>query len=160
MVKGKLCIDVGCGDNCQPAFVGMDKRDLDGVDIVHDVEVFPWPVEDDSVHVLMMSHIVEHIKPWLQIDFMNEAWRVLKQGGLLLISTPYGGSYRYNQDPTHCAPWNEATVAYFIKDTGLYNVYKPKPWSLEKCNYYIQGDLEVVLRKKGEDKIDDKTRKE
>jgi predicted SAM-dependent methyltransferase len=125
----------------------MDKRDLPGVDIVHDVEVFPWPIEDDSVHVLMMSHIVEHIKPWLQIEFMNEAWRVLKPDGMLMVSTPYGGSYRYNQDPTHCSPWNEATVAYFVKGTELYNVYKPKPWKQERCNYFIQGDLEVILRK-------------
>ena len=146
-LKPKLCLDVGCGDNLQPGFVGMDKRKLENVDIVHDIEVFPWPIEDEVVSVIMMSHLVEHIKPWLQLDLINEAWRVLEPEGLLLISTPYGGSFRYNQDPTHCAPWNEATVAYFVKGTGLYEVYKPKPWKLEKCNYYIQGDLEVVLKK-------------
>jgi len=160
MIKGKLCIDVGCGEACQPEFIGMDKRDLEGVDIVHDVEVFPWPIEDDSVHVLMMSHIVEHIKPWLQIDFINEAWRVLKPKGMLLISTPYGGSFRYNQDPTHCSPWNEATPTYFEKGSGLYEIYKPKPWKLQRCNYYVHGDLEIVFVKEGENGDSDKAGKE
>lgn len=147
MVKPKLMLDIGCGSNCQKGFVGVDKRKLHGVDIVHDVEVFPWPIEDDSAEVIMCSHIVEHIKPWFQIDFINECWRVLKPGGHLLISTPYGGSYRYNQDPTHCSPWNEATVAYFVKGTPLYDVYRPKPWKAHTVNYFVYGDLEAVLIK-------------
>lgn len=145
--KAKLCLDLGCGKNVQRGFVGVDARALPGVEIVHDLEVFPWPIEDDCASICMASHLVEHIKPWCQIDFMNEVWRILKPDGIFLISTPYGGSYRYNQDPTHCAPWNESTVAYFIKGSGLYEIYEPKPWKLERCHYFIQGDLEAALIK-------------
>jgi len=145
--KPKLCLDIGCGENKQPGYVGMDKRDLENADIVHDAEMFPWPLPGDSCAVIMMSHFIEHVKPWLQIDLINECWRILENEGLLLISTPYGGSFRYNQDPTHCSPWNEATVEYFIKGTLLYDVYKPKPWKLEKRTWYIHGDLEVAMRK-------------
>ena len=147
MIKRKLNLDIGCGENCQNGFVGMDKRELPGIEIVHDIEVFPWPVKDGECSVIMMSHLVEHIKPWLQIDLMNEAWRVLEPNGLLLISTPYAGSFRYFQDPTHCAPWNEATVEYFLEDKPLYQVYKPKPWKCDRMAFHLQGDLEVALRK-------------
>lgn len=146
-LKAKLNVDVGCGANCQPGFVGMDKRKLDGVEIVHDVEEFPWPLEDGSCSVLVMSHLVEHIKPWLTIDLMNEAWRVLEPKGLLLISTPYAGSYRYFQDPTHCNPWNDATVEYFQQGTPLYGIYTPSPWHVDRMAFHLEGDLEVAFRK-------------
>ncbi|MHC4397585.1 MAG: class I SAM-dependent methyltransferase, partial [Planctomycetota bacterium] len=143
--KAKLNLDVGCGENCQEGFIGVDKRNLPGVEVVHDIEIMPWPLEGGCADIIMMSHLVEHIKPWLTADVIDEAWRVLKDDGVLFISTPYAGSFRYFQDPTHCNPWNEATIEYFVKGTPLYDVYKPRPWSLEKRVWHIHGDLEFVL---------------
>ncbi len=146
-MNGKISLDVGCGENVQPGYFGMDKRDLSVVDIVHDAEVIPWPFEDGKCSVIKMSHFVEHVKPWLQIDLINECWRVLGNDGLLLISTPYAGSFRWYQDPTHCASWNELTPYYFEPGNGLYNVYRPKPWKIEKRFWYVYGDIEVAMRK-------------
>lgn len=57
-------LDVGCGSNKQPGgFVGMDARPLDGVDIVHNLEKFPWPLPDESVSFATAAHILEHINP-------------------------------------------------------------------------------------------------
>lgn len=146
-MKAKLNLDVGCGENCQPGFVGMDIRKVKGVEIIHNAESFPWPIEDDSCSVVLMSHFIEHVKPWLQIDIMNEAWRVLEPDGLLLISTPYGGSFRWHQDPTHCASWNEATPDYFTPGKPLYDVYKPKPWAIDRLFWSLRGDIEVAFKK-------------
>ena len=153
-IKAKLNVDLGCGFNKQPGFVGMDKRDVEGVDIVHDLEKFPWPIDDESCATLIASHLIEHIKPWLQIDFMNEAWRILEVGGIFAISTPYAESFGYLQDPTHCAPWNEATVAYFCAGTGLYNVYRPRPWMINidrngRLVFFFskRGNMEFVFKK-------------
>lgn len=147
MVKAKLCLDIGCGQNIQPGFVGMDKRKLPGVEIVHDIEVFPWPFKAGEASVIKMSHVVEHIKPWFQLDLINECWRVLAMGGTLAVSTPYGGSYRYFQDPTHCSPWVEATVAYFDPREPLWTIYEPKPWQIQDCYWKIYGDLEFTMIK-------------
>ena len=57
-------LDIGCGGNKQPGFVGMDVRPLPGVDIVHDVTKFPWPLPDNSVIVAVTSHLLEHIPPF------------------------------------------------------------------------------------------------
>jgi len=121
-----------------------------GVDIVHDIEIFPWPLEDESCALIAMSHLVEHIKPWLQLDLMNECWRVLEPNGVIMISTPYATSFGYNQDPTHCCPWNEATPDYFDPEKPLYNIYKPKPWKIEHLSWVIIGNLELVMRKREE----------
>lgn len=56
-------LDIGCGAAKQPDFIGMDYRQLPGVDIVHDVELFPWPLPDNSINIAMASHLVEHLNP-------------------------------------------------------------------------------------------------
>ena len=129
IISSKLGIDldVGCGFNKQPHFLGMDKRNVPGVDIVHNAEAFPWPLHADCCNKILLSHLWEHIKPWLSIDLMNECWRVMKPGGQVLISTPYAGSFGYFQDPTHCNPANEATFTYFDPAYPLYGIYRPKP---------------------------------
>ena len=104
-LKQKIMLDVGCGFNKTHGYIGMDKRKVDGVDIVHDAEKVPWPLDSDACSIIAMSHLIEHIKPWYQIDVINECWRILEPGGLLLIATPYATSFGYSQDPTHCSPW-------------------------------------------------------
>jgi predicted SAM-dependent methyltransferase len=145
--KQKIRLDVGCGNNKQPGFVGMDKRSTPHTDLLHDAERFPWPLPDGSCSIVLMSHLVEHIKPWLQIDLLDECWRVLEHSGMLMISTPYATSFGYSQDPTHCSPWNEATPMYFVKSHPLYGIYKPKPWLPEKIVWDIQKNMEIILRK-------------
>jgi len=146
-VKPRFLLDVGCGFQKQKGFTGMDKRRVPGVDIVHDIEHFPWPIASGAVHLVVMTHVVEHIKPWLQIQMMDECCRILEPNGALLIKTPYGGSHRYYQDSTHCTPWVEETVMYFCVGSLLYEVYKPKPWKLEQLAWDIRDDIEMALRK-------------
>jgi predicted SAM-dependent methyltransferase len=149
--KQGIRLDIGCGRNKQVGFIGVDKRDVEGVDVVHDIEVFPWPIPDGCCSVIMMSHVVEHIKPWLQLDMMNELWRVMEVDGLLMIATPYATSFGYYQDPTHCSPWNEATPFYFVKGHNLYEIYTPKPWKLDReVSWQYQANMEVCFRKLAE----------
>lgn len=144
-----ILLDIGCGSNKTPGFIGMDIRELPGVDIVHDLEKFPYPIESETVHTITASHIYEHIKPWLSIKFMDELWRILKVGGQLAMSMPYGWSYGYIQDPTHCNPANEATWQYFDPEKPLYKVYEPKPWKISPGYpaYQVNGNMEIIMKK-------------
>lgn len=56
-------LDIGCGGNKQPGFVGIDNRELPGVDVVWDLELFPWPLPSESASLCMASHLLEHIDP-------------------------------------------------------------------------------------------------
>jgi SAM-dependent methyltransferase len=150
-------IDIGCGGNKQDGFVGIDYRKLPGVDIVHDLEKFPWPLPDECASLAMSSHVVEHINPHggVFLRFMDEAWRILKPGGQFMIATPYAGSPGYWQDPTHCNGCNEMTWAYFdpMEAGGhLYKIYQPKPWKIESSTWNIAGNMEVLLVKRKDDK--------
>ena len=146
-VNDKQWLDMGCGENKHKGFIGVDKRRLPNVDCVHDLESFPWPFEKESISVILASQIIEHIKPWLSIDFMNECWRILEFDGLLVLITPYGGSERSLQDPTHCNPWIRYTPFYFIPGNVLYDVYKPKQWKCEVLTFNAQHDIGFAFRK-------------
>lgn len=142
-------LDIGCGGNKQEGFIGIDKRELEGVDIVHDLEVFNWPLPSECCITVVASHFVEHLKPWLMLEFMDEVWRVLVPGGDFAIAVPYAGSRGYWQDPTHINGCNEVTWQYFDPNFPLYTIYKPKPWKIHSGfpTYQNQGNLEVILRK-------------
>lgn len=148
-------LDVGCGANKQPGFVGIDIRGLPGVDIVHDLESIPWPLPDECVITAVSSHVVEHINPhkFGFVNFMNELWRVMKVGGEIAISCPHADSHGYRQDPTHCNMINETTWAYFDplepKTQGmLYNIYQPKPWRIKYLSWSPAANIEVILVKR------------
>jgi hypothetical protein len=151
--RKSLRIDIGCGRNKQPGpdVVGLDARPLPGVDIVHDLETFPWPLPTDSVRVAFMSHFFEHVKPWLTLPLMAELHRVMLHDGQVLAAGPYGAEFRFVQDPTHCNPINEATFAYWDRahPSRLWEVYEPPIFHLESFDILPAGssrDFQAILR--------------
>ena len=148
-VGKKWRLDIGCGENRHNEFIGIDKRKLDYSDdfVRHDVENIPWPFMKESCSVLLFNQSIEHIKPWLMIDLMDECWRVLELEGLLVIVTPYGTSKRAIQDPTHANLWVQETIFYFVPGNKLYDIYRPKQWKVEVFTFHPESDLGFALRK-------------
>lgn len=140
-------LDLGCGPHKNKGFVGTDIRDVKGVDLVFDLETFPWPIPDSCVDKLLASHILEHIKPWKSIDLWNEMWRVMKRDSQLLVSVPHGRSNGYIQDPTHCSPYNEATFAYYQPghESNLWTIYRPKPWRVMNMKSSEVANIEAII---------------
>ena len=159
-------IDIGCGANKQGSnWFGIDYRKILGsVDLVQDLESFPWKIPSESFNTAVASHVVEHIQPThgIFIKFMNEVWRILKPGGEFIIGAPYAGSQGMFRDPTHVNFVNEETWSYFspydqFYQGGLYHIYSPLPWLIKINTFHITGNLEVVLVKQNilpEHKVD------
>ena len=152
--KAGIKLNVGCGQSTEKDEVGMDIRKMDGVDIVHDLELVPYPLPHDSCIMIKAHHIVEHINPhkFGFINVMNEWWRIMKPGGKLWIIVPYAGSHGYWQDPTHVNPCNETTWAYFDPtqhNQSLYNIYKPRPWRLLPGKLFVNPlfNMELIFEK-------------
>ena len=150
--KGGIRLDVGCGRAKQSGWVGMDKRPIKEADIIHNLEVIPWPLPSDCAIQVLCSHVLEHIDPRNFLDVMNEIHRVTKHDGQVLISTPYAGSYGAYQDPTHTRPgYNEASFHYLDPrpvngSNTLYRIYEPEPYFIERCHFDTGGNIEVVMR--------------
>ena len=159
--KSGIRLDIGCGANKNPGFVGIDMMDLPGVDIVWDLETTPYPLPNECVLTATASHVLEHINPHkgVFINVMDEIWRIMKPRGQFAFVVPHAESHGFAQDPTHCNMINETTMHYFDPDPEghsmgpqLYNFYRPKPWKIVKQFFDYTGNLEVLLEKRPMDK--------
>jgi predicted SAM-dependent methyltransferase len=112
-VINELRLDLACGQNRTEGYFGIDAKAGDKVDAVVDLELFPWPIESESVDEIVCNHYVEHTSDL--IKFMDEVYRILKPGGKIKVVCPYYTSMRCWQDPTHKRAISEASFLYFNK---------------------------------------------
>jgi SAM-dependent methyltransferase len=89
------------------------------VDVVHDLDDYPWPFKMESIDEIIASHCLEHL-----IDrnrAMKEIHRILKKGGIAKISVPhFTWQYAY-QDPTHRHFFGYNTFFYYARDCGYFD---------------------------------------
>jgi len=129
MIK-KRHLDVGCGSQPRNPF-GFEE--LYGIDIIEqssddfhyvqsNIVLNPLPFEDSTFDSISAYDFLEHI-PRLVIDnnksrfpfidFMNEAYRVLKPNGVFYAITPYYPRNEAFVDPTHVNIISKNTYEYF-----------------------------------------------
>lgn len=131
-VPKPLKLDLGCGKNKKPGFTGVDSRQFDGVDIVHDLRE-KWPWADESVEEVHCSHFVEHLATAERIHFVNELYRVLAKGAKATIIVPHWASCRAYGDLTHqWPPVSEFWFFYLNKDWREQNAPHNDGYS---CNF-------------------------
>ncbi len=135
----KTVVKINLGIMTEPGFLDIDGKKL------------PFKLKSNSVTLLSCRNLVEKINPLNDgfIKFMNECWRVLKEGGQFRILTPYAGSMGYWADPTNVNGCTPHTFQYFDPNNkaGLYTLYKPKPWKVEQSFFQSDGVMEVLLSK-------------
>lgn len=68
-------------------WINVDKTPHENVDVVHDLNVFPYPFDDNSVGFICMNHVLEHLKE--PYDVAVECHRILKPGGSFEIIVPH-----------------------------------------------------------------------
>lgn len=131
---GKL--DLGCGDNKREGFFGIDKYKTASTDAECDLLEFPWPIADESVEEVHVSHFFEHIPAALRKPFIEEIHRILKPQCKANIIVPCGD--RMLQDPTHqWPPVVPGSFLYFNKDWLKQN-------KLEHGDYVTKADFDYT----------------
>lgn len=51
-------LHVGCGNEVLPGWVNHDLVALPGVDVVQDLDSYPWPFDDDRFAVVRLHHVL------------------------------------------------------------------------------------------------------
>ena len=49
---GKAILEVGVGRRKMKGAIGIDQRTTSLADIEHDLQVFPWPIKDNSINLI------------------------------------------------------------------------------------------------------------
>lgn len=94
-----LRFDIGCGNSKREGFIGVDVLKLPGVDIVHDLNVFPYPIDSGVAEEVWMDQVLEHL--FHPMRAMEEIHRIMRPGGRVTVGVPYFRSRYAVIDPTH-----------------------------------------------------------
>lgn len=124
-----ILLDVSLGGTPQPNSVSFK-------DLKQSPLKIPWPLPDHCVHTAVVLHTVEYVAPDQIFRWFDELHRVMRPGGVVYLSGPYGGeeSIGWLSDPQHRTRIVEATFAWLDPRTPIYNLHetlsrpKPKPW--------------------------------
>ncbi|CAM5493578.1 hypothetical protein SALBM311S_11416 [Streptomyces alboniger] len=108
--RGLVALDLGAARRKPPGYVGVDKYPAEGVDIV---ATLPDRVDlpDDSVGLIRAVNFLEHVPA--KVPLINELYRLLTPGGMLLTLTPSSDGRGAHQDPSHVAYYNENSFWYY-----------------------------------------------
>ena len=116
-------LDLGCGNakykSKNDLVVGIDNIKLKNVDIVHDLNKFPYPFKKNEFDLICTSHTLEHLDNLDKV--FQELIRITKNKGRVKIRVPHfscGVSYR---DPTH-----KRLFSYFTYERSI---IRRHPWS-------------------------------
>jgi hypothetical protein len=112
-----LYLNLGSGSIPLPRYVNVDIAAIPEVDVVHDLDVAPWPWANSTVSVIRAYDIFEHVNE--PVLFMQECWRVLQQDGLLDLHVSYWKSENAFTDPTHKRFCTEKTFDYWVAGTDF-----------------------------------------
>jgi SAM-dependent methyltransferase len=92
-------LDVGCGSAKYPGAVGLDISPDTNADVVHDLDVFPYPLGDDAFDQVLMQDVIEHVRDPIRV--VEELVRVCRPGARIQLRTPHFSSMLAYSDPTH-----------------------------------------------------------
>lgn len=143
----KIKIDVGCGANCKPGFLGIDREKwTSDVKYKCDFEHEKLPFKNSTVDSAYCCHVLEHLDN--PMSLVDEVYRVLKPHGDFVIRVPHY-SYPASHVMNHKNYWSFHCKQHF--DGGYHEYTK---WSkvnfvgkFANSNGFIEKILGFLLKK-------------
>ena len=114
-------LDIGCGRHKTPGAVGMDSNPRSDADVLHDLDVVPYPFPDDEFDLIVGNQVIEHVDDVLAV--VAELYRVAKPGGLIRLDTPHFSDIASYTDPTHKHHLTTESFAYFTGGRPDFDFY-------------------------------------
>ena len=110
-------LDLGCGNTKREGAFGVDHKYFKGVNLVHDLNVYPYLITRESYDDVLLDNSLEHIND--TVKTMEEIHRILEPGGRVVIKVPYYRSV-FAIDPTHKQYFNSFSFDYFDPEKDYY----------------------------------------
>jgi hypothetical protein len=109
----ELRLNLGCGANKLPGFINVDK--FGEPDLKYDLEMMPWPWDDNYVVEIVLSHVLEHLgqTPSVFLGIMGQMYRVCRHEARITIVVPHPRHDYFLADPTHVRPITPLGLSLF-----------------------------------------------
>lgn len=113
-------LNIGCGHDIKEGYINLDKAKIPGVDVVHDLDIYPWPFEDSTFDEVFGMDVIEHVKDLVKA--MMEIKRISKNNAVVRLIVPYwhssGAFY-----PNHNYFFNVDSMKFFTDEKRSYDRY-------------------------------------
>ena len=137
-------LNLGCGNNKLNGFVNVDIQVSSKPDLLLDLEIVPWPFENDSTDEIVLCHVLEHLGQTNEnyLKIIQEIYRVCQHAAKILITVPHPRHDDFLIDPTHVRPILPEQFYMFSKSQN-------KKWNKDGCATtpladYLDVDFEVI----------------
>lgn len=124
-------LNLGSGKDIKKDFINLDSVKLPGVNVIHNLNKYPWPFKRNEFDLIYSSHVLEHLDSIIKP--MEEIWRISKPGARRVIKVPIFPSIGAAADPTHKRFYTYLTFNYFRPEDSL--------------NYYSKARFKIIKRK-------------
>lgn len=119
--KEPKVLDLGCGTRKRPGSVGIDCNPASKADIIHDLNVTPYPFKSSEFDEIYVDNVLEHLDNVLAV--MEELHRISGPGALVKIVVPYFRSRWACIDPTHKHFFTAGSFDYFDENSEISKIY-------------------------------------
>jgi len=87
-------LNLGCGEFKKDGYLNLDISSAVKPDLIHDLNVFPYPFQDSQFDVVEADHVLEHLENSFLV--MKELHRVSKNKASVIVRVPH-----YSRGFTH-----------------------------------------------------------
>ncbi len=105
-------LNLGCGRFPKKGFINVDVDPEVQPDVIHDLNVFPYPFRDNEFEWVEANHVLEHLDDPFRA--MKEIHRITRPGGIVVIRVPHFS--RGFTNPDHKRGFDITFPYYFRKD--------------------------------------------
>lgn len=142
-IHGKV-LDVGAGgDSLSASYDYLPRiKEYIAIDVVEgDLDVradgAKLPFCDGIFDTIIISDVLEHVKPQKVTSMIEEAYRVLKSGGKVLITTPF--LFHMHQEPNDYQRFTELGLREILKEGAFKDVHT------ERVGTYTEHMMELLF---------------
>ena len=137
-------LNLGCGFKKLDGYWNVDVEKRCNPDEVIDLEVTPWPYEDDFFTNINADHILEHLgsTPKIFTNVMKEMYRVSQDQALWTIMVPHHRCDLYWDDYTHVRVLTPKT--FFMFDQKVNTSAIERKLSDSTFGIYHDVDIEIL----------------
>ena len=121
-MEKQIKLNFGCARKILKDYINIDLYQLKGVDVVLDMDKFPYKFPDNYADKIICESTMQFVKDITPV--MAEFYRILKPNGVLFLHVPHFTSKNTWKNPYHRRGFTYNTFDFYQKPKYHYTDWK------------------------------------